>query len=115
MKTFLKLVKNPYAVMFAIIHWMIVPFLFFEGEKELSKDSILLFILIVMLDLPAIALAAVIWLPVYIFGNWDIFTNGVILISVLTSTFQWMIIGKMAFNLFDPSHSRMTTLSLKDE
>ena len=124
MKTLLELIKNPQASIFAVAHWMLVLYLIFErqmrkpiplfgGYPVTWQDD--LFDLILIIDLPSIFPAMLLLSPKFKFDTEHIFTNAVIFISIFTVTLQWLIIGKIVFNIFSKFESQMTTLSLKDE
>ena len=129
MKSLLGLFKNPQIVMFAVAHWMIALYLTIEplikeifGEKSPVSFSgsgysytwqSILFESLIIIDLPAIFSAALVCLPLKII-SYDVFEKGLFLISIFTVTFQWLIIGKIVFNIFSKFESSMTKLSLKD-
>lgn len=102
--------------MFAVAHWMLVKFLYVTNPKMdfNNWESILLFMLAIF-DLPAILAAAILWSPAYIFNKEEMFYYGTIYTTILTSTFQWLLIGKIVFNFFSPVEVEMPKLSLKDE
>ena len=117
MKTLSGLLKNPHAVTFAVAHWMLIGFLYVEGRTTTDFDSweIILVVLVFAFDMPVIFTAALLWSPAYMLNQWEVFVTGIFFTSIITVTFQWLVIGRIVINMFSPIQSRMTMLSLKDD
>ncbi len=125
MKTFRTLLNNKTGIVFAGVHWIfllatlfalirILPFDHGRGSVEPSWEPYL--IPVIMSDLPALIIAAILWSPFYLFfEDKTTFWFGTLLTSILTNTFQWLFIGKVINNTFNPSESKPTSLSLTDE
>jgi hypothetical protein len=157
MKSLLELIKNPYAVIFAISHWSLVVYLLFEKQTR-PKDGFCTYGVVtktwqdelvsalIVIDLPAILFAKILWLPIqnfltppnsfveqdsdpisalipflntspslYLFGEGRLIPNEVALISIVTITLQWLIIGKIFSGWLASIKSKAIILSLNDE
>ncbi|MDQ6786506.1 MAG: hypothetical protein M3033_06765 [Acidobacteriota bacterium] len=122
MKVYEKIANNKIAVLITGAHWIIVcaPLLSFSGSLVDSGGQHppwgMFVILILIFDLPAIAIAMLICEPLYIFlGNENVYWYALFFISLFTITFQWLFLVNLASSLFSKEEEKFITLSLNDE
>jgi len=117
-----KLSGNKIGIGLVIAHWFIIPLtvaLFLPSHVSYIESNgifeIILLIIIVVCDLPAILPAMLLCLPIYLFSEDKTdFWKGVLLVSFFTITFQWLFIGKAIYNTFSAKAAKPISLSLND-
>ncbi len=118
MKILQKFLNNKTGIVFVISHWIILFFLlpFLADMRGDMNWKVSLALTVIMSDLPALLIAAILWSPFYIFpDDTTIFFYGMISTSFLTITLQWLFVGRFFSNIFNPTESKLTSLSLTDE
>ncbi len=118
MKILEKILNNKTGIVFVIFHFILlvcsVGFLA-DPHGEMTF-GMALGLLVLMSDLPAIAAAALICLPLYILPvDRLIFYYGMFGVSFITIILQWLFIGKIFSNIFNPNESKPISISLTDE
>ncbi len=87
-----------------------------DGRGSVEPTWEVFLIPVIISDLPALIVAAILWSPFYlIFEDKTVFWFGTFFTSPFTITFQWLFIGKVIYNTFSPTESKPTSLSLTDE
>jgi hypothetical protein len=115
MKTLQKLLASPFAIAFAVLHWIIFLPALWNSNMHDGNWQLLLSMIIIVIDLPAILPAALLSLPLYLLGEDNFAWRAMLLASFLTITFQWLFIGKFFSDILKSKKSRATPPSLKDE
>lgn len=115
-----KLLDNKIGIGLSIVHWVILSLAFgnFFAESVTEKSAIveLLFILILIFDLPAMLSAVLLWLPVLLLSeNTTNISYGFFFTCFFTITFQWLFVGKAVYNTFSAKAAKPISLSLNDE
>ena len=121
MKILLKLL-NKIGIVLTIFHWILLlitlPLLIGSGIDSGGSEPTweLLAIPIIIMDLPAIIAAAVIWLPINaLIETYAGFWRGLAILCIFTATIQWLFIGHLITVKINEPKSRLTTISLNDE
>ncbi len=118
MKILQKFLNNKTGIIFVISHWIVLFFLlpFLADMRGGINWKVSLALTVIMSDLPAILLAAILWFPVYVaFEDKTGFWSGMFFTSFFTITFQWLFVGKVIYNTFSQTESKLTSLSLTDD
>lgn len=123
-----KLSDNKIGVGLAAIHWFIVLFVIlsiflapntdtpsFTNTSNFETHIVILVVIVVVCYLPALLSAALIYLPIYVFAEDSTdFWKGVFLVNLFTVTFQWLFVGKIISNFFNPKAAKPISLFLND-
>ncbi len=121
MNIFQKLSINKIGIALTLFNWILLYIAWKEVVFSIQKPDgyspvwELVFVLVLIFNLPAILAAALLWLPALLFGDSLIFIFGVFYTSLLTMVFQWMLAVKVIYKTFSPTEAKLTTLSLTDE
>ena len=119
MKILEKIKTNKIGIVFVIFHFILlvcsVPFLAHPPRDEMGL-GVLLGLLVLMSDLPAIAVAALLCLPLNVFPvDRIIYYYGMFVVSFFTIILQWLFIGKIFSNIFNPNKSKPILIFLNDK
>ena len=103
------------AINLVVLGWFFGGFLTdSKGEKFALAEF--LFVIILICDLPAIAAAALLWIPVLLLSeNGTSIFYGFIFTCFITTTFQWLFVGRALYNTFSPKAAKPISLALNDE
>lgn len=100
-----------------LIHWIFLLSLFLDFLSHPGKRLYLgdfPDFLFVILNLPAILIAVLIWSPYYFIDMPEVFRNGAMATSFFTITIQWLIIGKLFSRIIDRRNQKVIEVSIFD-
>ncbi len=117
MNYFKELLNNRLSIILVLINWIFLLSLFLDF---LSHPGMRLYLggfpdfLLVILNLPAILIAVLIWSPYYFIDMPEIFKNGAIATSFFTITIQWLIVGKLVSRVINRRNQKVIEVSIFD-
>ncbi len=121
MKIAEKIANNKIAVLIIGAHWIVLTSAVIgrgdipDSDGHFSSWGIFT-IAVLIFDLPAIAAALLICLPLRLFPeDGNVYQYGFLFTSLFTITFQWLFVIKLLYNPFSKDAEKYITLSLKDE
>lgn len=109
------LLKNRISIVMVLIQWIFILSIFLDFLRYsnprlyLGEFSHFLFLI---LNLPAILTATLIWSPYYFIDMLDVFAGGAAATSLFTITIQWLIIGKLVSQIIDRKQQKVIEHSI---